>query len=91
MFFPAEHLIDLVKLISAVGLSVYAYLLYRTFRGGLMARSYSLLVLSGLIFAVAELAELLRLDLLHDLGELVFLIVLLAGFVSAYRIWKRFG
>lgn len=90
-FFPHNSLIDLAKLIAAVGLSGYAYLLYRAFRGGLMARPYFVLVLSGLILAAAELAELLRLDLLHDLAELVFVIVLLGAFVSAYRRWKRFG
>lgn len=87
---------DVVAIIFTVGLIVYGFLLKRFFRGGMMERPFSILLLAPFFFMLGELFDILDAlhvlvdpsGILHVLLEVVFIIVLFYGFYSLREVWR---
>ena len=88
--------LDVVKLLVVLGLFVYALALFRTFRGGIMGRGFSLLMVAPIFFALTEALNALHNfgiqiydeKLLADSFELLFVFALFAGFYLLAAAWK---
>jgi hypothetical protein len=88
---------DLVKIFVSLGLAYYCYRLLRFFKGGIFESPFEVLTLSGVVFAVAELAHILTVLLdgngfllsVHFVMEVFFIMLLLYSFRLFYKSWTR--
>ncbi|MGI0092289.1 MAG: hypothetical protein ACREBS_11330 [Nitrososphaerales archaeon] len=88
----------IIELIFSVGLIASCVMLFRFFRGGIMAQSFFLFSVASTLFLVDRvIAALVSSDTLPDWPyntvhlsmEIVFVALLLVGFIQLYRNWMR--
>jgi len=82
---PLLDLLDTIRLLLAVGVTVYAFLTYRKLRGGTVGKPYAILTTCGLVGLCAAVADSLGSDIAHDLLGITFYLLLFVGFMFLYK------
>lgn len=87
-----------IELVSSVGLITSCVLLYRFFRGGIMAGSFLLFSVGSVLFFISRLMTALintnylpenPYTVIHLSMETLFAILFMAGFILLYRNWMK--
>lgn len=88
----------IIELVFSIGLIASCTLLYRFFRGGIMGQSFFIFSAASILFFVDRvIAALISFDTLPDYPyniihlsmEIVFVALLVVGFIQLYRNWMR--
>ena len=65
-------LLDWARMVLAIGVTIYAALVARQFRGGKLSESYLILVICGLVGACAAASDALNYEMAHGLLGIIF-------------------
>ena len=83
--------VDVIKFLVAVGITIYAFLSYMQLRGGYMSKPFVAFTIAGAFFVLASILDLSGFEEIHDIAGVISLSTLLAGFVVLYRTWTKFA
>jgi hypothetical protein len=91
-----ETLFDAGAVLLALGLSAYAFKLFRTFRGGIMHSPFRILAPAPLLFAAGEVMDIADnlgvlsdpKGMIHISFEVLFMIALFVGFYQLSKVWN---
>ena len=78
-------LLDTIRLLLAVGVTVYAFLTYHRVKGGTVGKPYAILTACGFVGICASAADFLGSDIAHDLLGIIFYLLLFVGFMFLYK------
>jgi len=84
-------LLDWVRVLLGIGVTIYAYLSYRKLRGGTMAEPYKIFTICGIAGTCSSVTDALEYNFVHGLLGIVFWALLFLGFWFLYQTWTRFG
>ncbi|MHB8566175.1 MAG: hypothetical protein ACYC7D_03830 [Nitrososphaerales archaeon] len=91
-----DLLTRVVELVASVGLIASCALLYRFFRGGIMAQSFMIFSVASVLFFIGRVFSTMiafnylpddPFDEMHLILEIAFVLLLLGGLVLLYRKW----
>jgi hypothetical protein len=93
---PIDIAIDIVGIVLATGLMLYAIKMAKSFKGGILERGMKLLALSPTFFILSILTDALfesgfgyGFDIIHDLLLVVFILYAFAVFRFIVVSWRK--